>query len=136
MRRINRREFASHAGLAFLTGVTVSISNACGGGGYSSTPSTTPPATNPPTGGDKQGQISDNHGHVATITAAQVDAAGAINGLNIQGSAGHGHMISLSTPAMAEIKANRPVETMSTSGDGHTHLVTFNASATEPPTRY
>jgi hypothetical protein len=137
MRTVNRRQFATEAGLAFLSGVTITIT-ACGGGSDTgSTPTTTPPAGNPPSGtSDEVGTVSDNHGHTAVITAAQLDAGTALTGLTIAGNAGHPHTISLSAQALSEIKAGRPVDTVSTSNDGHTHIVTFNPSANEPPTRY
>lgn len=141
MRRIDRRDFAKEASLAFLSGVTVMISDACGGGGgYSSTPSTTPPTTAPPASAvtDKVGSISDNHGHMAVITAAQLEAGGGMS-LDIgapPATSDHHHMISLNADAIGLVKAGRAVDTVSTSTAGHTHIVTFNGQSGEPPTRY
>jgi hypothetical protein len=135
MRRIDRREFTKEASLAFLSGVTVTIS-ACGGGGgggYSSP--TTPNPTPTTSAGDKVGQISDNHGHEAVITSAQLAAGNAVQ-INIEARAGHPHMVSLPAQAVVDIREGRPVETQSTTNDGHNHLVTFNANSTSPPTRY
>jgi hypothetical protein len=139
MRRIDRRDFAKEAGLAFLSGVTVTISSACGGGGggYSSGSPTSgsPTTTTPPAVTDKVGAISDNHGHVAVITAARLEAGGGYS-LDIAGTSGHSQMITLTTDALAQIKAGRAVDTVSSNVDGHVHVVTFNGGGGDPPTRY
>jgi hypothetical protein len=131
MRRIDRREFAREASLAFLSGVTVTIS-ACGGGGYSSptTPSNPSGST-----GDEVGQISNNHGHVAVIQAAWLTAGTPVQ-FDIAGSGGHSHIVSLPAAAMLDIREGRPVQTDSSTTDGHNHTVTFNADNPAPPTRY
>ena len=87
MRKLDRRQFTQEASLAFLAGVTVTVS-ACGGGGGGGSNagdsydpaggSTTPTTTLPPAPGSKTGQISANHGHEAVITAAQLQAGGAV----------------------------------------------------------
>ena len=133
MRRIDRREFAKEASLAFLTGISVTVS-ACGGGGggYSSPTASTPAATNP---GDKVGQISANHLHTAMVTSAQLMAGGAID-LDIRGGATHTHTVSLVANAIADMRAGTAVQKESTSNDGHSHLVTFNPDNPNAPTRY
>lgn len=137
MRRIDRREFGKEASLAFLSGVAISVS-ACGGGSYGSgspTTGTPPPAAPPATSSDEVGSISDNHGHRAVIEAAKIAAGGAIQ-LDIAGTAGHPHMVSLPEAAMSDIKAGKAVELRSTATDGHDHTVTFNSDSSTPPTRY
>src|SRR4029453_17172172 len=99
----DRREFTVAAVLAALSGVTITISS-CGG---SDTPTSnpTPPAPTPtptPSSGDKSGTISGNHGHVAVITAAQLTAANSVD-LDIAGSAGHSHTVSLSAGEVTQI---------------------------------
>ena len=138
MRRIDRRDFAKEASLAFLGGMTVAVS-ACGGGdgGYQNPANGTPPTTTaaaPPTG-DKVGQISANHGHSAVVTSAQLVAGGAVN-LDISGGGGHAHFVALPEQAVKDMRDGKAVQKESTSGDGHTHLVTFNAESPEPPIRY
>jgi len=137
MRRIDRREFAREASLAFLSGITVTIS-ACGGGGggYSSPTSGTPPATGNNTG-DEIGQISANHLHTAVILAAWLQAGGAVD-LDIRGQATHTHMVSLVADAMRDIKDGKAVQKESSTGDSdsHTHMVTFNSESPAPPVRY
>ena len=134
MRRIDRREFAREASLAFLSGITVTVSACGGGGGYSSpAASSTPPPTS--TSGDKIGQISANHGHSAVIQAAWLQAGGAVD-LDIKGDAPHTHMVSLVADAMRDIRDGKPVQKESSTGDGHTHMVTFNSENPAPPVRY
>jgi len=140
MRKLNRRQFTQEASLAFLAGVTVSVS-ACGGGGgggYSptggggGTTATPPPA---PTG-SKTGQISANHGHQAVITAAQLQAGGAVQLDIATAEAGHSHIVDLPAQAVQEIRDGKPVQKDSTTTDAHMHTVTFNAEAPEEPSRY
>jgi hypothetical protein len=135
MRKINRRQFTQEASLAFLAGVSVTVS-ACGGGGggggYSPTGGTT---TTPAPAGSKTGQISANHGHQAVITAAQLQAGGAVQ-IDIASSAGHSHMVALPAQAVQEIRDGKPVQKDSTTTDAHMHTVTFNAEVPEEPSRY
>jgi hypothetical protein len=142
MRKLNRRQFTQEASLAFLAGVTVTVS-ACGGGGgggggdYNPTGgSTTTTTTLPPApAGSETGQISANHGHQAVITAAQLQAGGAVQ-IDIAYTAGHSHMLTLPAQAVQEIRDGKPVQKDSTTTDAHMHTVTFNAEATEEPSRY
>lgn len=117
---MDRREFAVEAALALLGGAAITISG-CGGGGASSLTAATPP---PPLT-DVAGQISSNHGHSAVITAAQLGAAGALD-LDLRGTAGHTHMVSLTSAEVATI-ARRGMIQKESSGSSHTHTVTFNA---------
>jgi len=142
MRELKRRQFTQEASLAFLAGVVVTVAD-CGGGsggggddGYGNptggSPTTTLAAA---PSGSKSGTIAGNHGHTATITAAQLSAGGALS-LSIEGSAGHNHVVDLPAQAVTEVKDGRKVEKMSTQTDAHTHLVTFNAEVPEDPSRY
>ncbi len=137
MHRIDRRAFAKEASLAFLSGVTVTVS-ACGGGGDSNSgPTSTTP---PPAGLAETGEISANHGHNATITAAKLMAGGALE-LDILGTAGHSHIVSLPAQAVQDVRDAKPVAAMSTTTTtatltAHSHRVTFNAESPDPPTEY
>lgn len=141
MRRVDRRQFGREASLAFLAGVSVTVS-ACGGGGgggagddgYGPPTSGTPTAT-PPPAGSKTGQVASNHGHSAVITAAQLSNGGALQ-LNIAGEAGHPHMVDLPAQAVQDIRDGKAVQKESTATDAHTHIVTFNAEAGGDPSRY
>ncbi len=137
MHRIDRREFAKEASLAFLSGVTVTVS-ACGGGGGSYSGSGPTTSTTPPPAGSEDGQISANHGHQAIITAAQLMAGGALQ-LDIAGTAGHSHIASLPAQAVQDIRDAKPVQTMTTitsAPDPHSHTVTFNPESPDPPEIY
>ena len=123
---LDRREFTLAAALAALSGVVITIS-ACGGSYSPSSPTPTPnPAPTPtPAAGDKTAVISANHGHVATITAAQLTAAGAVE-LDIRGSADHPHSVSLSASEITSISGGQRVSKPSTTNSSHDHTVTFN----------
>jgi|GEM_PF-4291657 len=80
------------------------------------------------TAADRTGTIASNHGHVAVVTTAQQD--GAAFNLSIQGSSGHDHTLALTTQDLADLKAGLQVVKTSSSGGGHTHVVTFAAVVT------
>jgi hypothetical protein len=119
--RTDRRQFTVAAMLAMLGGVSITIS-ACGKAGSSpvapSTPSTPEPVS------DKTGTISNNHGHVAAITGAQLTAASTL-ALSIRGTSSHDHMLELSGDELAQIRSGRSF-TKECTGTSHTHMVTFN----------
>jgi hypothetical protein len=117
---IDRREFTLRSLLAMLSGVTITISG-CGGGGGGS-----PTQPNPqPSGGDKVGNVSANHGHVAVIEAAKLSAGGALT-LDIRGQADHPHTVQLTAAEVASIAAGQRVGKASSEDAFHTHTVTFN----------
>ena len=111
---MNRREFTAEAALLLLGGATITLSG-CGGG--------SPAASSPPLT-DKTGEISSNHGHSATITAAQLGDGGSLD-LDLRGTASHTHMLSLSASEIASIRSGAVFE-KTCSGTSHTHNVTFN----------
>jgi hypothetical protein len=121
--RIGRRDFTAAGILALLSGVAISVSG-CGGGGGSSSP-TSPSTGTPAAGGDKTGSVSSNHGHTAVLTAAQLQAGGAV-ALNIRGTSAHPHTVNLTAAQVASIAGGTRVAQTSSSDDGHTHDVTFN----------
>jgi hypothetical protein len=124
---LDRRKFTLAAALAALSGVAITIS-ACGGSSSPSSPSTGGTGTGGTgsTGAsDKVGVISNNHGHSAVITGAQLTAGGALN-LDIQGTATHTHQVSLTAAQIASIAANQQVGQESSTSSGHSHTVTFN----------
>jgi hypothetical protein len=121
---ISRREFTLEACLAILSGVAITISGS-GCGSSSSSPSG--PSNNPPptASGDKVGEISNNHGHTATITAAQLSAGNAVT-IELTLGSGHTHTLSLSANQVASIAANQHVSGVSSTNSGHSHDVSFN----------
>jgi hypothetical protein len=116
---ITRREFTLESALAMLAGVTITVSG-CG-----SDERGTQTPTSPTTAADVSGTVSANHGHVATVTGAQITAAGALN-LNIQGSATHPHTVTLSADEIRQIGARQQVTKASSTDNSHSHNVTFN----------
>ena len=118
--RIGRREFTEKTLLALLSGIAVTVS-ACGGGGDSGNP-TSPSAPAP---GDKTATVSGNHGHVATISAAQL-AGGAAVTLQIRGSASHPHSVDLSAGEVQSVAGGQRVSKESSNNDAHRHNETFN----------
>jgi hypothetical protein len=134
---VTRREFTAASVNALFVGMAVTLTGCGGGGGYSTGPSSTPAAGGSPTptaAGDKTGSISGNHGHVAVIRAAQLQAGGAVT-LDIQGTADHTHRVELSGEQVAAVAAGTRVSKASSSAnmsDGygsseqHDHTVTFN----------
>lgn len=119
-RVLNRREFTLEAALAVLGGSTITI---LGCGGYKSPSGPSGPV-------NVVGEVSANHGHIAVITGAQVNAGGGVD-LNIQGSATHSHIVSVSAAQIASLKSGGRVSTESTTGDTnmHKHTVVFQGPA-------
>ena len=111
----SRREFLGAAAAALFAGISITILG-CG------EDSGTGPTVED---GDISGQISGNHGHKAVVKKAQIDAGGAVT-LDIQGSAGHSHTVSLTADDMAELKKPGGMVTKdSSSTNSHNHSVMF-----------
>lgn len=119
---LTRREFSAAAVLAALSGVAITISTASCGDSYSSP---TPMPTPTPGSGDKTGSISNNHGHTATITGAQLTAAAEVS-LDIRGGADHPHTVALSAAEVTSIAGGQRVSKDSSTDASHSHTVTFN----------
>ncbi len=112
---MDRRTFLKHAGtVAAWAGIAVVLHGCSDDGG----------PTGPAGQGDVAGVISANHGHSVVITAAQIDAGGAVT-LTLTGAA-HTHTVALTAPQVGDIGAGTQVSATSTTADAHTHLVTFN----------
>jgi len=115
---INRREFLGAAAAALFTGIAITLMG-CG----------EDKGTGDSLGsGDMAGEISNNTGHRAVLTKAQIDAGGAVD-LHIQNTANHDHTLSLSAEDMAKLK-NGGMVTLETStasdpNNPHTHSVMF-----------
>jgi hypothetical protein len=121
---LDRREFTALSVMAMLAGVTVTIT-ACGGGSGGGGGSPTQPSNDPGTGGDKLGNVSNNHGHTARIAAAELTAGNAVT-LQIQGSADHPHTLTLTADEVISIRNGQRVGKATSEDDFHTHRVDFN----------
>lgn len=110
---LSRRDFSLKAALALLAGVVITI-DGCG---------SNPAAPTPPVK-DVSGTISNNHGHVATITSAQITAGSAIS-LDIRGDASHPHTVDITQAELHTLQSRQPVAKDSTNNNGHMHTVTF-----------
>ena len=116
-----RRAFALQSILTMLAAVTITISG-CGDDDSPTSPSPSPD--------DRAGSVSANHGHTATITAAQLMSGDAVS-LNIRGSATHPHFVELSAAEIGQIAGGQRLSKVSSTDDSpdagrHNHLVTFN----------
>jgi len=115
----SRREFNA-AAMAMLGGVTITVSS-CGGSNGSPTISSASSNTRT----DVQGVVGTNHGHVATITAAELTAGGALM-LSITGSSNHPHTVEILASEVQQISGGVKVSKESSVDAGHSHSVTFN----------
>ncbi len=120
---LSRRQFTRGSVMALLSGVVITIT---GCGSDSSSP------TAPSTGGDGgadvggvNGTISANHGHIAMVTDAQVDAGNDVS-LDIRGNADHSHTVNLTGAELTQVGDGERVVVTSTNNQAHTHRVTFN----------
>ena len=81
-------------------------------------------------GSGRTGSISNNHGHVAAITSAELAAGNALT-LDIRGTADHTHTVPLGAAEVDQIRlgqrvtASSSLESSPTFGP-HSHTVTFN----------
>ena len=118
---LDRREFTLQLVLAVLSGATITIVSACGGGdGNPSSPSPNPGGNDGITG-----TVTANHGHTASITNAQLTAGNAVQ-LDIRGDADHPHTISLSANQVMQVAGRQRVSVESTTDAAHAHSVIFN----------
>jgi hypothetical protein len=111
---LDRREFTRRSVIALFSGVTITLTGCADG-------PTQPSYT------DLTGNVSNNHGHSAVITAAELSAGGDVT-LQCQGTATHPHQVTLSAAEVRAIRSGQRVSkdsTPSPSGS-HYHTVTFN----------
>lgn len=69
--------------------------------------------------------IAGNHGHVMSVSQADVDAA-VEKVYDIEGDAGHNHMVTITASQFATIAAGGNLTVVSTSASAHTHMITVN----------
>lgn len=126
---LERRQITALAALTLLGGATITITG-CGGGGSSPAAAPPPPAATPPPAascppGNACGQVDGDPAHRAEITAAQLSAGGALE-LDIRGSSGHSHTVSLTADEVVAIRDKARVTKISTTTLNHNHSVVFN----------
>ena len=108
---------------ALIAGVALTVT-ACDDDGVASL------TVGPGGGSDRQASIANNHGHVATLTAAQLSAGAAVS-LDIRGTADHSHIVGLGGAEVVQIRQGQRVTTTSSTDNSaafgtHSHTVTFN----------
>ena len=119
---LTRREFTRESVLALLSGVVITITGCSSDSSSPTGPSSGGGGGN---GGGVNGAVSANHGHIATATDAQINAANDVS-LDIRGNADHTHTVNLTGAELTQIGNGQQVATTSTNSDGHNHRVTFN----------
>lgn len=123
--RVDRRAFNVAWAYALLGGAAITITG-CGGDDSPAGPSTGGNTTTPPPAAtEKEGAISNNHGHRAVITAAQLTAGGALE-INIQDTGTHGHLLTLEAAEVVSIRSGGRVSKTTSTTQSHMHTVTFN----------
>jgi hypothetical protein len=135
---LDRREFTLQAALALLAGTTITVAGCGGSGSPAGSSPITPgaPTTTGTTGSaDMQGNISGNHGHSATITAAQL-AAGNTLTLTITGAADHPHVVELTAADLGRLSSNQSVSKDTSVMAAHHHTVTFSRGNEAPGPGY
>ena len=118
---IDRREFTLQFALALLSGATITVVSACGGGGSAGNPNS--PSRSP--GDGAVGSVTANHGHVVSISNAQLTAGNEVT-LDIRGSADHPHTVTLTPAQVMQIAAQQRVSVQSSTDDAHAHTVIVN----------
>ncbi len=118
---LSRRQFTRESVLALLSGVVITVTGCGSDSGSPTTPSTGGDGGN----GGVDGTVSANHGHIATVTDAQVDAGNDVS-LDIRGNADHTHTVNLTGAELTQIDNGEQVAVTTTNTQAHTHRVTFN----------
>ena len=108
----NRKEFI----LQFVGGGLGLMLGGCGGGGDSASPAT------PAGAGCAAFDFSANHGHVLSLTPADLDATTART-FEVQGTAPHSHQVTLTPAQLAALKAGQAVAITTTVDATHSHAM-------------
>ncbi len=111
---VTRRAFTLESVMAILAAAAITIAG-CGEADLGPSP--------PP--GDNEGLVSNNHGHRAIVTAAQLTSPNTVT-IDMRYRATHNHTLTLTATELAAIAENGSVVKVSSTDDGHNHTVTFN----------
>ncbi|CAM1365897.1 conserved exported hypothetical protein [Tenacibaculum litoreum] len=129
---MNRKAFIQKSLAAMLIALPAYTFVGCSSGSDND-PSPTPDPTPDPTPSGNcidngtSSAISANHGHNLIVSKEDVQA-GTEKSYSIQGSSPHDHMVTLSAANFSSLQNNNSITVSSTSGDGHTHLVTVSCA--------
>src|SRR4051812_38458205 len=115
---MTRKEF-----LRSLVGVGVGAASVAALVGCGGDDGGTPIDAPPPTCDTNSAVIQANHGHVMTVSKADIDAAAAKT-YDIMGSALHTHSVMLTAAHFAMLKTGATVSVTSSSDGTHMHTVT------------
>jgi len=128
---MTRKEFLGSVvkGAAGAVGLAALVA-ACGGddgggGGGSGTPDA--PAAASCTMNGTTDTISNNHGHVISVTKDDV-TAGVDKTYDIMGTSAHTHSVTVTAAMFTMLQGNTQVTVTSTTGTGHTHDVTIKCA--------
>ena len=124
---LDRRQFLERLGVmcvgaGFLALAGTGCESGGGDGGTDAPPTTTTPGSSY---SDKSASIGSNHGHSATLTAAQQQAGDAVM-LGLSSGDGHTHTVSFSAGQVQTIAAGGSATSESSTDGGHSHSVTFS----------
>ena len=117
--KLSRKDFlrSSLATLGAATGLASLETAGCGGSEDS-----------------KEGSVSScssdivsNHGHVLTVSAADV-AAGTTRDYDIHGTADHTHQVTITPLHFADLKQQKLIALTTTTAQGHQHSITVQCS--------
>lgn len=117
MRQLTRKEFLALLARSAAVAAAIPALAACGGGGDDDGQGT------PDAGPGCSDTISGNHGHVLTVTLAEVEA-GNEKTYDIDGTAGHSHSVTLTAAHFEMLAAGDSVTVESTSSGTHSHDIT------------
>lgn len=111
---LTRRAFTLESIMAILAAATITIA----GCSEADLGPSAPP-------GDKEGVVSNNHGHRAIVTAVQLNSPNTVT-VDMRFRATHNHTLMLTATELAVIAENGQVIKTSSTDEGHNHMVTFN----------
>jgi hypothetical protein len=126
MKNLDRKEFMNL--VLGMTGLGLGLATvaSCGGGSSPSSGAagTSGTGTNACEAHPPTDTISANHGHVLTVSQADV-AASALKMYSIMGTAAHDHTVTITGNSFDTLKSGQSVMLTSTTTAGHSHSVTI-----------
>ncbi|MGJ8733234.1 MAG: hypothetical protein ACSHW4_08805 [Cellulophaga sp.] len=71
--------------------------------------------------------VVGNHGHLLEVTKQDI-TNGTTKTYNLEGSAGHMHMLTITTEDFATLKTNNAITIATSTNAGHTHAITIGCA--------